>query len=191
MGTVSSSVFKGASAFSTDFANVINRAVAIASLPIQVLTTNKATLTTQSDELTKLDTKFGLLQSAVQNIAAALGGSAFQASVSRENVVDVTVADGAREGNYSMSVTSIGAYETSMSTANWSVAKDPSGKLTTFTLVVGNQNYSVTPADNSPQSVVDAINLNYGNLVQATTVNVAPGDTRISLKGAALGQTSL
>ncbi|MCX6631914.1 MAG: hypothetical protein NTW28_30265, partial [Candidatus Solibacter sp.] len=170
MGTTSSAVFKGASAFSSDFANVISRAVAIAGLPIQVLTKNKATLTTQSEELTKLDTKFTLLQTAVQNIAAALGGPAFQASVSNSNVVDVNVADGAREGNYSIGVTSIGSYETSMSTANWNVAQVPAGTPTTFTLVVGNQNYRITPADNSPQSVVDAINLNYGNLVQATTV---------------------
>ncbi len=191
MGSISNSVFKGASAFSSDFANVINRAVAIAALPIQVLTTNKATLTTQSEEITKLDTKFSLLQAALQKIGTALGGSAFQTSVSSPNVVDVSVADGAREGFYSMNVTSIGAYQTSMSTANWSVAKDPSGKPTTFTLVVGNQNYSVTPADNSAQSVADAINLSCGNLVQATTVNVANGDTRISLKSAALGQTNL
>jgi flagellar hook-associated protein 2 len=188
MGTVSSSVFKGASAFSSDFAAVISRAVAIAGLPIQVLTTNKATLTTQSDEIAKLDTKFGLLQTAVQNISAALGGSAFQATVSSPNVVDVNVADGAREGNYSIDVTSIGAYQTSMSSANWSVAPHTP---TAFTLVVGTQNYSITPADNSAQSVVDAINLNFGNLVQATTVNVAPGDTRISLKSAALGATNL
>src|SRR5450759_3978220 len=141
MGTTSSAIFKGASAFSSDFANVISRAVAIAGLPIQVLTTNKATLTTQSDEITKLDTKFSLLQSAVQNIGTALGGSAFQTSVSSPNVVDVSVADGAREGYYSMNVTSIGAYQTSMSTANWSVAQVPPGTPTTFTLVVGNQNY--------------------------------------------------
>jgi flagellar hook-associated protein 2 len=193
MGTTSSTsaIFKGTSAYSSDFSNVISRAVAIATLPVTQLTNNKADLSSQSDELTKLDTKFSALQSAIQKIGSALGGSAFQTSVSSDNVADVSVADGAREGVYSMKVTSIGAYETSMSTANWNVAADPSGKPTTFTLVAGNQNYSVTPADNSPQSVADAINLNYGNLVQATTVNVAPGDTRIALKSAALGQTNL
>ena len=101
------------------------------------------------------------------------------------------MADGAREGNYSVKVTNIGAFESSMSSQNWSVAKDPSGKPTTFTLVVGNQNYSITPADNSAKSVVNAINANYGNLVQATTVNVSPTDTRISLQSAALGSRLL
>ena len=89
-----------------------------------------------------------------------------------------------------VNVTSIGAYETSMSSANWNVP-EVANKPTTFTLVVGNQNFSVTGADNSAQSVADAINASYGNLVQATTVNISPTDTRISLKSAALGQTNL
>ena len=182
--------FTGTSAYSTDFANVIARAVAIASLPITQLTNSKTTLTGQSTELTTLDTKFTALQTAVAAIGTALGGSSFQSSVSSPNVLNVSVADGAQEGYYSMNVTSIGAYESSMSSANWNVP-EVSNKPTTFTLVVGNQNYSVTAADNSAQSVADAINANYGNLVQATTVNVSPTDTRISLQSAALGQATL
>ncbi len=195
MGTTNP-VFKGTSSYSTDFANVISRAVAIAQLPVTQLTNYKADLTGQSDELTKLDTKFTALQGAVQKIASALGGSSFQTSVtsnnvSTTNVVGISVADGAAEGVYSMNVTDVGAYETSMSAQNWNVANDVSGKPTTFTLVVGNQNYSVTPADNSARSVAAAINASYGNLVQATTVNVATGDTRISLKSLALGAVNL
>ena len=192
MGTSSTTptYFTGTSAYSTDFNNVVSRAVAIADLPITQLTNNQTALTTQSDELTKLDTKFAALQTAVAAIGTALGGSSFQASVSSDNVVDVSLADGAQEGYYAMNVTSIGAYESSMSTANWNVP-ETNGQPTTFTLVVGNQNYSVTGADNSAQSVADAINASYGNLVQATTVNVAPGDTRISLQSATLGQTNL
>jgi flagellar hook-associated protein 2 len=183
--------FTGTSAYSTDFNNVVSRAVAIATLPITLLTTNQTNLTNQSTELNTLDTKFTALQSAIQQIGTALGGSAFQTDVSSPNVLDVSVADGAQEGYYSMNVTSIGAYESSMSTQNWNVPEDSNGKPTTFTLVVGNQNYSVTGTDNSAQSVAAAINANYGNLVQATTVNVAPGDTRISLNSATLGQTNL
>jgi flagellar capping protein FliD len=186
-----SSYFTGTSAYSTDFSNVISRAVAIADLPIQQLTNKKTTLTSQGTELATLDTKFTALQTAVKNVASALGGSSFQASVSSPNVLDVSVADGAQEGYYAIQVNSIGAYESSMSSANWSVAESPSGTPTTFQLVVGNQNYSVTGTDNSAQSIADAINSNYGNLVQATTVIVAPGDTRISLKNVALGQTTL
>jgi flagellar hook-associated protein 2 len=115
MGTTSSTtaVFTGTSAYSTDFANVVSRAVAIASLPITQLTAHQTNLTNQSDELTKLDTKFSALQTAVQAIGTALGGSSFQTSVSSDNVLNVSVADGAQEGYYSMNVTSIGAYEAS------------------------------------------------------------------------------
>ena len=190
MSTTSTTYFTGTSAYSTDFANVISRAVAIATLPITQLTNDQTALTKQSTELTTLDTKFTALQTAVAAIGTAISGSSFQTTVSSANVVDVSVADGAQEGYYSMNVSSIGAYESSMSSANWNVpevAKTP----TTFTLVVGNQNYNITPTDNSAQSVADAINSNYGNLVQATTVNVATGDTRISLQSATLGQTTL
>ena len=185
-----SSLFNGTSTYSADFANVIGRAVAIATLPITQLTNSKTTLTDQSTELTTLDTKFTALQTAVAAIGSALGGSSFQTAVSTDNVVDVSVADGAQEGYYTMNVTSIGAYESSMSSANWNVP-EVAGKPTTFTLVVGNRNYSVTAADNSAKSVADAINASYGSLVHATTVNVSPTDTRISLQSAALGQTSL
>jgi flagellar capping protein FliD len=192
MGTASTTpaAFTGNSAYSTDFANVISRAVAIATLPITQLTANQTALTNQSTELTKLDTKFTALQTAVAAVDTALGGSSYQTDVSSPNVVNVSVADGAQEGYYTMNVSSIGAYESSMSTANWNVpevAKKPS----TFTLVVGNQTFSVTGADNSAQSVVDAINSQHGDLVQATTVNVSPTDTRISLQSVALGQTTL
>ena len=164
--------------------------MAIAQLPITALTNTQTALTDQSDELATLDTKLTALQTAVAAIDTALGGSSFQSSVSTDNVVNVSVSTGAQEGYYSMNVSSIGAYESSMSSANWNVpevAKKPS----TFTLVVGNQNYSVTGTDNSAQAVATAINASYGSLVHATTVNVASGDTRISLQSATLGQTNL
>src|SRR5579871_248095 len=192
MGTTSATptYFTGSSSFSTDFNNVIDRAVAIAQLPITQLTTDQTSLTNQSSELSKLDTTLTALQTAVAQIGTALGGSSYQSEVSSPNVVNVNVADGAQEGYYTMNVSSIGAYESSMSTQNWNMP-EVKNQPTAFTLVVGNQNYSVTATDNSAQSVANAINANYGNLVQATTVNVAPGDTRLSLRSTTLGQTNL
>ena len=185
-----STTFKGASSYSTDFQNVIDRSVAIATLPIKLLSTQQTALTDQSKEITTLDTKFTALQTAVASIGTALGGSSYQTDVSMDKVVSVSVADGALEGVYSIDVKNIGAYEASLSTGNWNVP-EVAGKPTTFTLVVGNQNYSVTGADNSAKSVVDAINAKYSNVVQATTVNLGSGITAISLKSATLGQTNL
>src|SRR5207248_1987263 len=64
--------FTGTSSYSKDFQNVISRAVAIASLPVNLLTGQQNALTSQSNELSTLDTKFTALQSAVQGIQQAL-----------------------------------------------------------------------------------------------------------------------
>jgi flagellar hook-associated protein 2 len=188
--TNSTSYFTGSSAYSTDFNNVISRAVAIAELPITQLSNNKTTLSSQSTALTKLDTKFTALQTAISKLNSATGGASYQSEQSTPAVASVTLADGAQEGYYSLNVTSIGAYESCMSAANWNVPLD-NGKPSTFQLVVGNRNLTITPSANTAQAVVDAINSNYGDLVQATTVNVASGDTRISLRSVGLGATTL
>ena len=75
-------IFTGTSAYSQDFQNVINRAVAIASLPITLLTNQQAALTNQSNELSTIDTKFTALQTAIQGIAEAMSGSSYQTTIS-------------------------------------------------------------------------------------------------------------
>jgi hypothetical protein len=70
-------VFTGSSNFSADFQNVISRATAIASLPINLLNADKTNLTGQADALTGIDGKFKALQKAVQGIADSLTGSSF------------------------------------------------------------------------------------------------------------------
>src|SRR6185436_8907783 len=107
-----SSTFKGSSAYSSDFQNIIDRSVAIATLPVSLLSNQQTTLAAQSKELSTLDTKFTALQTAVKNIGRALSGSSFKNVVSKENTVNVAVSDGAREGVYSINVKDIGAYET-------------------------------------------------------------------------------
>ena len=104
----------GSSTYSKDFQAVIDRAVAIASLPIQVLDNQQTQLTSQSEQLTGLDTQFAKLQTAVQGIATALGGSSFQSEVSQAGAVQVSLGDGATEGVYTIKINSIGAYGKSL-----------------------------------------------------------------------------
>jgi flagellar hook-associated protein 2 len=184
----------GTSSYSQDFQNVIDRAVAIASLPISILTSQQTTLTTQSNDLTSLDTQFTKLQTAVQGIGDALSGSNFEATVSQPSAVSASMTDGAVEGDYTINVTSIGAYAKSLSTQTWNSDPDPSGNPSTYQLMVGGKSYSFTPSDNSATSVAAAINSQYSNLVQALAVNVGSADTpdwRISLQSNTLGPTSL
>ena len=198
MGTTSStaasgSTFTGSSAYSSDFQNVINRAVAIASLPISVLTNHQTALTSQQTEMQSLDTKFTALQTAVQGVASAMSGSSFQTTVSDPSTIAATTADGAAEGVYSILVSSIGSYASSLSAKSWN-ATPGAGNPTSYTLQVGSQRFSFTAADNSASSVAAAVNARYGNMVQATTVNVgssAAPDYRLSLKSATLGPLTL
>jgi len=154
------------------------------------LTGQQTALSSQSTELSTVDTKFTALQTAVQGIQDALNGSSFQAAISDPSVVSATMSDGATEGNYTIQVDNIGAYATSLTTSTW----DSSGDAATYTLVVGSNTYTFTPTDNSAATVASTINAQYGNLVQATAVNVGSSsapDYRISLQGATLDDLPL
>ena len=186
--------FTGTSAYSSDLQNVVARAVAIATLPIDLLQAQQTTLSNQSTELTTLSTDFAAVQTSVQAIQDALGGTGMQTTVSDPTVASVTVGDGAVAGSYSLNVSDIGAYATSLSSQSWDATADPSGNPTTYNLVVGGNTYSITPSDNSATTVASTINSEYGNLVQATAVNVGSSsnpDYRISLQSATLGPEDL
>jgi flagellar hook-associated protein 2 len=190
----STGMFTGTSSYSGDLQNVISRAVSIASLPIELLTGQQTTLSNQAAELTTLDTDFTAVQSSIQAISDALSGSGMSTTVSDPSVASVTVGDGATPGAYSIDVSSIGAYATSLSSATWNGTAAPSGQTTPYNLVVGGNTYSFTPSDNSAATVASTINAQYGNMIQATAVNVgsaASPDYRVSLQSATLGPMEL
>ncbi len=185
-----SSNFTGTSQYSQDLQNVINRAVQIADLPIELLQSNQTTLTNQSNELTTMDGLVTTLQSSVQSVQQAMDGSSYTADISDPTVVSATLADGAAEGVYPIEVDSIGAYASGTTDSNW--VTPATG--TTFNLMVNGKSYAITSSDTSASGIASAINQQYGNVVQATVLNVGSGsaaDTRISLQATALGQQTL
>jgi flagellar hook-associated protein 2 len=185
-----STMFNGTSQYSQDFQNVITRAVAIATLPITLLTNQQTALTNQSNELTTVDTDFTALQTAVQGIQDALNGSSFNTDISDPTVASASVADGAQQGSYSIQVNDPGAYQTSLTTTTWASSGGPA----TYTLLAGGNTYPVSATDDSAATVASTINAQYGNLVNATVVNVgssATPDYRISLQSATLGPMDL
>jgi flagellar capping protein FliD len=188
------STFMGASSYSKDFQSVIDRATAIASLPINLLTNQQNALATQASDLKTLDTQLTKLQRAIQGIGAALGGSNFDSTISQPSAVSASIGDGAVEGDYTINVVSVGAYAKSLSTQTWNPDPDPSGNPSTYTLMAGGKSYSFTAADNSAATVASAINSRYSNLVQALAVNVGTSDApdwRISLQSTTLGPMNL
>jgi flagellar hook-associated protein 2 len=190
--TNTTGIFTGTSAYSQDLQNVISRAVAIASMPISLLTNQQNAISAQSNELTTLNTDFTALQTAITGISTAMGGASYQSTSSAPAAVTATLGAGATEGVYNITVNSVGAAATSLSTAGWSQTSTlTSGQTATYGLVVGNQEYSVTTSDNSAQGVAAAIQHQYGNLVSALAVNVGGSETCISLQGTTLGAAKL
>src|SRR5947207_7894633 len=119
MSTTSNSVFAGNSRYAQDFQAVIDRAVGIASLPISQLNREKTQLTDQASALKAIDDKFTSLQTAVQKLGDAFASPSFAAVVSNPSVAGVSVGAGAMEGEYSVEVTDLGAYATSMTSSAW------------------------------------------------------------------------
>ena len=188
MGTTSSPIFTGSSAYSQDLQNAITRAVAFASLPLTQMNNEKTTVTDQSDEVSTLNSRFSALQSAVSAIGEALTSS-FDTTVSTPSALAATAGAGAMPGTYTIQVDDVGAYSTMM-TGAWS----DSGSARSYELWIGSQEYTVNPADDSADSVAAAINSQFGNLVQATVVNVGSNtapDERISLQSTGLAGDTL
>jgi len=188
MGTVTNSVptFNGTSQFAGDLQTVINNAVATASAPITAMQTQQTILNNQSQALSGLDGDFTALQSSIQSVQTAVSGSSMGAAVSNPNVISASVGSGASPGHYSILVSDLGAYSTTL-TNTWTGTA--AGAPDTYVLSIGSQTYNLNPTNNSATSLASAINSQYGDLVQATVVNVGSNrspDYRLSLQSTAL-----
>jgi flagellar hook-associated protein 2 len=188
--STTSSVFSGNSRYSADFQAVIDRTVAIASLPISQLNAQKTALSDQTTAMTGLDGKFNAVQGALDKITAAVGGSAFDASVSDSTKLSVTLGDGAQEGNYSVEVVDPGAYASSLSTATWVAAP---GAPKPYSISISGVQHQVFAQDNTAAGVASAINTQFGDQVRAIVVNVGSAQTpdyRLSLQATKLGNVA-
>lgn len=189
MGTTSSPTsFTGNSAFSTDLAQVITRAVGIASLPMQQLQGEQAKVTGQQTELQALAGQFQSLQSALDGINSAVGVGLYSASVGNDAIASASTSTGIAAGSYTVSIGSIGSQSNTISSNGLTVVTDPStGNIdasTSYTLTLNGQAFQITDSDGSLSGLAQAINASGAN-VQATVVNVgsqsAP-DYRLSIQ---------
>jgi len=190
--STSSSDFVGTSQYSAELASEVSREVQIAGMPIQLLTQQQSSLTAESNEMTTIGGLVGNLVSAVQGIQSAMDGSSFDASVTDASgntsaAVQASLDDSAQEGVYSMTVNNIGSYAAGNTTGNWS----PSSSSASYNLVLNGKSYAITTSDNSASGIANAINQEYGNVVQATVVNLSSTQTSIALQATSLGQQTL
>ncbi len=198
MSTSSNAIFTGTSRFSNDFQQVINRSVAIASLPISQLTNRKNALADQSGEVASLQTKFSSLQTALQNIGNSTGLSSLTAAVSDAGIARVSLGTGATPASYSLEVVSLGSATNASSAGTLARVSNPATQnisaASSFSLQINGVATTITPAANTLNSLVAALNITPGLNVQASLVNigstVAP-DYRLSIQSTNLNADTL
>jgi flagellar hook-associated protein 2 len=194
--TSSTLTFTGSSTYSADFQNVLNRAVQLASLPMQAMQSTLTDLTNQESTLAGLSANFSALQTALQAVGTATQGSA-TAQASDPSAVSATASSGALNGTYTIQVGSVGSSTTALSDSGLTTVTDPTtgniSSSTTFTLTVNGTATTITPSGTSLESLADAIN-SASDGVQATIVNVGSNsspDYRLAVTSSNLGATTI
>jgi len=187
----------GSSSFAPDLQTALNRAVAIASLPIQQMTADQQKLSAQSNELNTISGLFTNLQSALQSFPSQSGASGLQASVSDQTVLQASLSGSPLQGSYTIQVLDPGSSSTALSNAGSTPVTDPTTQnidsSTSFTLTVGTTNYTITPGSQNLNALAASINSS-GAAVQATVVNLGPPsapDYRLALQSTNLGDVAL
>jgi flagellar hook-associated protein 2 len=190
--TVTPVTFSGSSTFSSAFQQVITRAVGIASLPLQSLQTQVSTFTSQQSTLSGIGADFSALQTAIQSLDSATGGSP-SATVSDNSSITASASTGALPGTYTIQVDDPGSSTVTLSNASGTTVTDPtSGNISSsgsFTLTVNGTATTITPSGTSLEALASAINTSQAG-VQATIVNVgsnASPDYRLSIVSNNLG----
>jgi len=187
--------FNGTSQYAGSLQNMINHEVAIASIPLNQLTQNLSSLQAEANEIGTLQSKFGAILTSIQSLTSASAGNSLAASASDSTVASVTLdsKSAISAGNYNLTVVDPGSASTTLSNSTLPTVSDPTtgsiSSSSSFTLTVGASTFTVNPAQNTLDGLVQAINA-AGAPVSASLVNLGPPsspDYRLSLQSTALG----
>ncbi len=195
MATSGTSLFTGNSTYSQDFQQIIDRAVAIASLPIDQLNNQKSALTAQKNALSSLSAAFSSLQASLLSLGSSVSGGGYAVTYSDTSVASATVSSGALPGTYTLEVVDPGSRASAASTAT--VADPDTASISSgssFTLTANGQQYTITPAANTLKSLADAINATTQGAVQATIVNIGTSSSpsyQLSVQNSKYGPLSI
>jgi flagellar hook-associated protein 2 len=118
-------IFMGNSRYSSDFQAVIDRAVAIASLPLTQMQQDAAALSDQSKALASIDTRIAAVQSAVTAIETALTTRLTNAMSSDTSVLTANASENAIEGQFTLNISDVGAFSTAVTGAGLPPVVDP------------------------------------------------------------------
>jgi flagellar hook-associated protein 2 len=190
--------FGGQSKYAADFQTVLSRAVQLRSLNLQIIQQEQQTQSDRQTALQSLDAQFTNLQSAIDNLKTATGVAGLSGSVSNTAVGSVSLSDGAVPASFTLEVQSLGSPAQALSTAGSTISDPGSQALSSsgsYTLTVGGTTKTLTPATNTLQGLVNAINTDPTLGVSASIVNVAGSgstpDYRLTLQGTTLETESI
>ncbi len=192
-----SGVFTGNSQFSTSFQQVISRAVSFASLPMQQMQSEVATLQAQSSELNTLNSDFSNLQSSIATLNSALSLNSYTAVSANTAVATASLSGAPAAGTYTVEVDTMGSHASAMSSDTLIKVTDPSvsgiSDATSYTLSIGDNSYTIDTNDVSLSGLANAIN-NSSADVHATVVNVGSQgstDYRLSIQDGKMQSVSI
>ena len=197
MGTSSSPLtFTGQSTFASSFQQVLQRAVSIASLPMQETEIAIGKLQSQQTDLSTLQSNFSQLQNSVQSIATAMSGGV-SASSSNSGIVVASAQSSTLPGSYSIQVQDIGSSTTTLSNATTTPVTDPtSGNISSslnYTLTVNGVASTINLTGGNLNALAAAIN-DSGAGVSATIVNMGSNtspDYRLAISSNELGPDTI
>jgi flagellar hook-associated protein 2 len=190
-------IFTGSSTYASDFQQIIERSVAIASLPLRQLGNQKNALLSQSTELSTVESKFSALQTAIDNLVKATGAGSFGAAASDPTIAQVHIGDTSFVGDVTLEIDSLGAHTNTLSLDTLPHVTNPfTQSITTaaaLTMTIGASTYAIPPGTGSLASLVEAINSSSAP-VRATIINLGSGatpDYRLSLQSTNLADVAI
>jgi len=196
-GSSGTNYFTGSSQFSSDLQQTIQNAVALASLPMEMMQNDLTALQSQSSELSTLESSFMSVQNAINDINSAIGASSYTASSSNTAVATASISGTPDVNSLSFTVVTMGQYETAMSNDSLTKVTDPSSasfsNAASYSLQVGTgPAITVTPSAKNLSALADAINQT--GAAQASVINIGPPsapDYRLFLQANQLGSQTL
>ena len=197
MSTIPVNTFSGISSFSQDLQSALNRAIAIASLPIKQLSADKNRFDAQAAELGKIGNLFTNLQSVLQSLSSGSGSNVLAVTTSNDAVLKANLTGSAFPGTYALQVLDPGSNSNALSGAGPTPVTDPStqsiSSSTSFTLTVGGATYTIQPGTQSLNALAQSINAS-GAPAQATIINLgspSQPDYRLAIQSTNLGDVPL
>lgn len=178
---ISPLVFTGVSQFSDDFQTILNRAAAIANIPLRALQNEQADLLNRKQLLAELRSAVAGLAGALEALGAAGRTRALSASSTNTARVTVTLNGATQAGSYTISeITSVARAASETTASGYATAdQTPVSADGVVELVVGSQSYTIDLAGagrNHLNGLRDAINA-LGAGVTASVLNTGTGST--------------